>query len=89
MWRSSMQRWSKTREQGLRTWLVRRGVLRWGVPMYILMSAVQVAQRPSEWRRIVLGGLPIWLACGVLWGALTWAMMERLYRRRLRSERDH
>ena len=87
MRRSSVQRWSKTRERGLRAWVLRRGMLGWGVPMYIFMSSLQIAQRPGDWRRIALTGLPLWLSGGVLWGALTWAMMERWYRRRMRTER--
>ena len=85
MWSSSLQRWSKTRKQGLRPWLLRRGMLGWGVPMYILMSAMQIAQRPGDWVRIALVGLPLWLGTGVLWGALTWATMERWYQWRLRK----
>jgi hypothetical protein len=64
--------------------MLRRGMLGWGVPMYIVMSALMIGQRPAEWRHIVLIGLPIWLSGGVLWGALTWAVTERLYRRHLR-----
>ena len=31
-----MRRWSKTRERGMRAWVLRRGVLGWGVPMYFI-----------------------------------------------------
>jgi len=85
MWRSSVQQWSKTRERGMRPWVLRRGVLGWGLPMYIAMSALQIGQTPQNWRHIALIGLPVWLGAGVAWGALTWATMEWWYRRRLRK----
>ena len=87
MRRSSLQRWSKTRQKGLRPWLFRRGMLGWGVPMYIFMSVLQIVHHPGNWVRIALTGLPLWLAAGVLWGALTWATMELLYRRHQRAAR--
>lgn len=85
MWRTSMRRWSKTRERGMRSWVLSRGVLGWGVPMYFVMSVMQVAWHPGDWRSIALIDLPIWIGGGVLWGAVTWWTMEWRYRRHLRQ----
>ena len=89
MGRSSAQRWSKTRERGMRAWVLRRGVLGWGVSMYLIMSALQMFQAPGDWHHIMLIGLLIWPVSGALWGVAGWATMEWLFRRRLRSDRDH
>ena len=86
MWRSDMGRWGKTRQRGFRAFVLRRGMLGWGLPMFVIMSAMQIAQHSAHWRSTVLIGLPLWLFAGVIWGALAWALMEWLYRRRLRSE---
>lgn len=85
MRRMNAQRWRKARERGMRAWVLRRGVLGWGVPMYFIVGAMQVFRNPTHWRHIALIGVPIWLGAGVLWGALIWATMERLYRRYLRK----
>jgi hypothetical protein len=84
MWASSARRWGKTRQQGVRG-MLRRGVLRWGVPMYFIMTALEVVQQPKQWLPIALIGVPVWLSGGVLWGALTWVMMERWYQWYLRK----
>ena len=84
MRRSSLERWGPIRQKGLRAWL-RRGVLRWGMPMYLIMTTLTIIHHPHQWGRAMLIGLPIWTVGGVLWGALTWAWMDRLYRRHMRT----
>ena len=87
MRRSSFEKWGRIRQKGLRSWL-RHGVLRWGAPMYLIMTTLAIVHHPDRWGRIALIGLPIWTSGGVLWGALTWVGMERLYRRHMRTHQS-
>ncbi len=80
-----MRRWSKTRERGMRAWVLRRGVLGWGVPMYFIVGAAHVLTQPHRWVHAALIGVPVWLGAGVLFGALTWWTAEWRYRRYLRK----
>ena len=84
MRRSKFEKWGRIRQKGLRAWLL-RSALSWGLPMYLLMTAVAIAHRPDRWGRIALINLPIWISGGVLWGAVTWALIDRLYRRHMRT----
>lgn len=83
------RRWSQIRANGQRSFVLRHGVLGWGLPMSIWMPLGHagfdfVAQGFVEWNRIFvsgLAGLPIWLAGGVLFGCWMWSWSEHSWHR--------
>ena len=89
MWRLDAQRWRNAREQGMRSWVLRRGVLSWGVPMYGIIGGMQVFQRPRHRLQIALINLPIWLLTGVLFGLSSGWSIALAYKRHLRKAERH
>ena len=83
------RRWSQIRANGQRSFVLRHGVLGWGLPMSIWMPLGRagfdfVEQGFVEWNQIFvsgLTGLPIWLAGGVLFGCGMWSWSEHSWHR--------
>ncbi len=74
------QRWREVRARGLRAYVLRRGVLGWGVPMAAIFGGLQALQHPDRKLHFILVNIPIWLAAGVVLGVATWYTMEWLHR---------
>lgn len=79
------QRWRETRHQGMRTWVIRKGILGWGVPMCVVFVGMQGARHPAQLPHILLLNLPIWFVAGLFFGSATWFAMEWQYKRHLRK----
>jgi hypothetical protein len=79
----SMLEWEAQRKRGFVNFIVGRGILAWGSPMFIGMYLVPVLLRA---RRFNLEGLALnlglWLATGAAFGATMWAVSEAAYRKR-------
>lgn len=56
------------------------GVLCWGLPMFVVMTFF-VRDTANLDGFTVLLRAALWLSGGLLFGALTWALSERRYRR--------
>ncbi len=74
-------RWRDVRARGLRAYVVRRGILGWGLPMGIIFGGLQWFRRPDRLLEIVLLNIPVWFAAGVVFGVVSWYTMEWVYRR--------
>jgi hypothetical protein len=86
----SIAKWERTREAGRRRYVWQTGVLGWGAPMFVLMTAfIYVQQKGPTWPSadelpFVLFLIPtsalIWLLGGYWFGSTMWSTMERAYR---------
>lgn len=74
-------RWRDVRARGLRAYVVRRGILGWGLPMCVIFGSLQWFRRPDQLLQIVLLNIPVWIAAGVLFGVASWYTMEWVYKR--------
>ena len=74
------QAWEKMRQQGKRSYILRRGVLRWGGFMFVLTTCTDIFVRhfPPHLRLMVVG-LIVWPLTGYAWGLAMWIMHERFF----------
>lgn len=71
--------WTKTRAGGLSRYIVKRGILGYGLPMYCMF--VTMGWRDGSLARTLVINLPVWLVGGTAFGAAMWYCFERRYRR--------
>ena len=77
--------WEMTRQEGMRRFILVRGVLSWGLPMFVLMAGGPVFfafPHPAEptvsyW----LIQAAIWTLCGAIFGWSMWHHSERQFRK--------
>jgi hypothetical protein len=75
---SEMERWARTRLQGMRRFVLFRGVLAYGVPMFLLMTFVIPHPKLSTSQSAML-----WLLTGVGFGIAMWLLQEHRFRKAL------
>lgn len=73
-------RWKKVREAGLAQWMIRRGVLGFGVAM-LVMFMIPRLNDPAHLVHSLIVYVPLCLSGGALFGLATWYPMEWQYRR--------
>jgi hypothetical protein len=81
-----MDAWATTRQKGKWHFVVARGVLGWGLPMFFGMSMIPVLihqVQPSF--DYVVSRLLIWAAAGALFGFAIWFFSERQFQKRHRG----
>lgn len=81
---ASDARWAKERAAGRKAYVLKRGVLGWGLPMFVAMTLVVPLVRgeaitPTS---LVIGAI-IWLLAGVAFGFFTWHLTEKGYQERV------
>ncbi len=76
--------WSITRQKGKWHFVILRGVLSWGIPMFLLMAFIPILREKEEptvlyfiWQAI------LWGAAGGVFGLIIWSLSERSYIRRI------
>ena len=74
------QAWEMIRRQGKRSFILRRGVLRWGGFMFLLTTCTDIFVRhfPPHLRLMAVG-LIVWPLAGYAWGSAMWMMNERFF----------
>lgn len=77
------EKWKKARESGPAAWIIKRGVLGWGLAMCAGFVVMQWLRQPENLTHILMVNVPLWLGAGAAWGASTWYAMERVYQRYL------
>lgn len=75
------RRWRDVRARGLRAYVVRRGILGWGLPMCVIFGGLAWYRHPDSLLQIVFFDTPVWLAAGVVFGVASWYTMEWVYKR--------
>lgn len=80
--------WQEARKQGALTFTLVKGLLAWGVPMFILMTFIVNdvidEQGHIEWAHIVIGAI-VWTVGGCLFGIVLWFVTERQYQNELQK----
>jgi len=74
-----LRNWEKARAAGMTRFVLVRGVLFYGLTMFFVMTFI-VHRGDLTARLIALSAL-LWLIGGAVFGALTWFLMEWIYRK--------
>ncbi len=74
-----MRNWEKARAGGMTRFVLLRGVLSYGLTMFVVMTFI--VHRGDLSSRFIAISAGLWLVGGAVFGALTWVLMERIYRK--------
>jgi hypothetical protein len=94
----ALARWERNRAMGRSTFIWRRGVFGWGIPVALLTIAYQVVQEQGfVWRLVMTQHLKTGIAiamlvfplCGYLFGRYLWTTGEENYERMTGRESNH
>lgn len=87
---AALARWERTRAMGRTTFIWRRGVFGWGVPVALVTIAYQIVQEQGFVRRLVMTqhlkvgvgiAMLVFPLCGYLFGRYLWTAGEENYER--------
>jgi asparagine N-glycosylation enzyme membrane subunit Stt3 len=74
------QKWAKIREQGRMAYVLKYGVVGWGVPTGVMFSIVMAAMQGWERFWVLLAvSLILFPIGGIAFGVLTWKASESKY----------
>ena len=77
----AVARWERERKVGVLRFVLRRGVVGWGLPMFIFMYPVHTLLRGEAFLpSVALVNAMLWFGCGAGFGLLHWALAQRNYR---------
>ncbi len=91
----AIARWERTRAMGRSTFIWRRGVFGWGIPVALITIAYQVVQEQGfVWRLVMTQHLKVGIGvamlvfplCGYLFGRYLWTTGEENYERMVDQE---
>ena len=85
-------RWESIRAKGRARFVVTFGVLMWGLPMCLVMTAFVNPPSPHGLlspRNYLIFSVILWCTIGALFGALAWNLSERAYKRRMTAAADN
>ena len=71
---------------GRNAFVLRRGVLGWGLTMCGIFVGMRTANHPSNFLYILATNVPLWLGTGGLWGIAVWYTSEWEYKRYLAKQ---
>lgn len=82
---SDDKKWGKLREAGRASFVLRYGVLAWGVTTGLLFTLVRVLEEGAEANvpLTLVSSMLLFPLGGVLWGHAMWWFCEKLRRRRV------
>lgn len=84
-----VEKWKVTREKGMLAYVLRVGILSWGIPMFIAMSFIvnkPFADGFSVKNVSIHGG--IWLSAGIFFGVCTWLIFEKMYKKEIKNRQN-
>ena len=77
-----LQRWEKTRQQGKLSFILKAGLLAWGLPMFIVFTLVFSRVQKSELTpALILTHACIWGLTGLIYGWALWIWTEKRYQK--------
>lgn len=90
------RKWKKTRSGGQLKFVLLKGMLGWGVPVFVLMSFgglyLPMIEFADDWSditpRCLVGQAALWSAGGLVLGKSIWEFNERLYARYVEEHND-
>ena len=74
-----IRHWEKVRAGGMIRFVLLRGVLSYGLTMFMVMTFI--VHRGDLSTRFIAISAALWLVGGAAFGVLTWVLMERIYRK--------
>ncbi len=75
--------WQTTRQQGTFKFILIRGLLSWGLPMFVIMTFI-VNRSEREFTALYLAvNAAVWGVAGIAFGALMWHITENRFNREL------
>jgi len=78
----AVARWERERKAGALRYVLRKGLIAWGLPMYVFMYGVQTLLRGESLEaQEALRSALLWLGCGTFFGAVMWWVSEFNYRK--------
>jgi hypothetical protein len=83
-----LAKWESVRAKGRTRFVLERGVLGWGVPMFVIMTFVVNRHSPNALlspRNYVIFSAFLWAGGGALFGLATWWQGERKYKKSLEA----
>jgi len=83
-----VKKWELTRVKGPLHFVLFRGVLLWGLPMFIFMAFVNKPFSDGFTSNAAIVHYVVWPIAGILFGAVTWYMSERIYKKQLASSKN-
>ncbi|WOO41935.1 hypothetical protein [Rubellicoccus peritrichatus] len=72
----NLKAWTKTRAMGQLRYILRYGVLYWGVPMFVVMTFIVNPERAKS-IGMLAASAGIWAVGGALFGLVMWNVMEK------------
>jgi len=78
-------KWEAARAKGKLHFILVRGVLSWGLPMFIFMAFINKPFADGFTSEAAIVHYIVWPIAGVLFGVFTWHLSERLYKKELTS----
>jgi len=72
-------RWSVSRKEGKKKFILKTGVLAWGIPMFVIMTFF--ANNQPFTPISIAGSALIWTLSGALFGWMMWIQTEKQYRK--------
>ena len=80
MTESRAARWASTRKNGKKRFILKAGVLSWGIPMFIVMTFF-VNNRTEQKLTLMLiaGSALLWALAGAFFGWMLWGFTEKQY----------
>jgi hypothetical protein len=78
MKREQLETWRETRKQGALRYVLVRGVLSYGVPMFVVMTFLM--RRGDIDAKFIALSAVLWGLGGAVFGIAMWAVQERLFR---------
>jgi hypothetical protein len=76
----NLKNWETTRILGKSRYVVRYGIIGWGIPVGVVVTLLNIWQRGFSAFSIIIAGI-IWPIAGYFFGVITWAISERRYQR--------
>ena len=78
----AVARWERERKAGALRYVLRKGIIAWGLPMYVFMYGVQTLLRGESLEaQEALRSALLWLGGGAVLGAVMWWVSEFNYRK--------
>lgn len=80
--------WQTTRQQGKFKFILIRGLLSWGIPMFVIMTFIFNRSEREFTTLYLVVNAAIWGVAGIAFGALMWHITENRFNRELDVRND-
>lgn len=78
----AVARWDRERKAGALRFVLRKGLIGWGLPLYVFMYGVQTLLRGEDLEPLqALRNAVLWFGCGTVLSAVMWWLSEFNYRK--------